>query len=405
MMFAAGVGIGLMFYGVLEPVTHMLSPPLNISPENPRAPTIGLAAASYHWGLHAWGIYSVVGISLAIAHYNKGLPLTIRYAFHNLFGNHVSGILGDIIDILAVFATLFGLATSLGLGAQQIAGGLDHIFGLANTPTTKVYVVLFITAVAIVSVVRGMEKGVKLLSELNIALAFGLFGFVLIFSPTLQIIIDTFDNFAEYATNLIPLSNPIGRIDTYFYRDWTIFYWAWWIAWSPFVGMFIARVSKGRTVREFMICGLLVPSTACILWMSVFGGAAFIQFFDQGYTQVIQAVQGSNIELALFRFLEIMPYGDLTSAFALLLIVIFFVTSMDSGSLVIDTITAGGKIDSHVSQRVFWCTFEGLTAIALLLGGGLTALQAASLITGLPFLFILLLMIISLRQALLTESR
>lgn len=405
MMFAAGVGIGLMFYGVLEPVTHMLSPPLKISPGSQEAPTIGLAAANYHWGLHAWGIYSVVGISLAISHYNKGLPLTIRYAFHSLFGDHVSGILGDVIDILAVFATLFGLATSLGLGAQQVAGGLDHIFGIANTGSTKVVIVLIITSIAIISVIRGMDRGVKLLSEINIALAFALFVFVLIASPTGDVIISALQSFLDYAVYLIPLSNPMERTDTMFYRDWTIFYWAWWIAWSPFVGMFIARVSKGRTVREFMICALLVPSTACILWMSVFGGSAFLQYFDQGYLQVIKAVQESSIELSLFRFLEFMPYSKITSVFALLLIIIFFVTSMDSGSLVIDTITAGGKIDAHVSQRVFWCTFEGLTAIALLLGGGLTALQAASLITGLPFLFVLLLMIISLRQGLLAEPK
>ena len=405
MMFAAGVGIGLMFYGVLEPVTHMLNPPLNIPVGTQEAKEIGLAATGFHWGLHAWGIYSVVGISLAISHYNKGLPLTIRYAFHSLFGDRVSGILGDVIDILAVFATLFGLATSLGLGAQQVAGGLNHVFGIANTPSTKVCIVLFITAIAIVSVVRGMDKGVKLLSEINIALAFALFCFVLLMSPKIDVMKITLQNFINYLYYIVPLSSPIDRTDTSFYHDWTIFYWAWWIAWSPFVGMFIARVSRGRTVREFMVCALLAPSSACVIWMSVFGGSAFIQYFDQGYSQVIEAVQASNIELSLFRFLELMPYANITSVFALLLIIIFFVTSMDSGSLVIDTITAGGKIDAHVSQRVFWCTFEGLTAIALLLGGGLTALQAASLITGLPFLFVLLLMTISLRQGLLAEPK
>lgn len=406
MMFAAGVGIGLMFYGVLEPVTHTLSPPLGITAAEAKGiPGLGVAAATFHWGLHAWGIYAVVGLALAIFHYNKGLPLTIRSAFYPLFGERIWGWTGHVIDILAVFATLFGLATSLGIGAQQTAAGLNYLFGIANNTNTQIVVILGITAIALVSVVRGMDKGVKLLSEINMGLAVALLLFVLVAGPTFAILTGVAENALAYARYLPALSNWIGREDTAFLHDWTTFYWAWWIAWSPFVGMFIARVSCGRTVREFLIATLLVPTTAGLIWMTTFGGAAIEQYLQEGYTGVTATVQNAEIELALFKFLETLPLAGFTSVVGIVLVVVFFVTSMDSGSLVIDTITAGGKIDAPVAQRIFWCTFEGLVAIALMLGGGLAALQAASLATGFPFVLVLLLMCVSLLRGLKSELR
>jgi BCCT family betaine/carnitine transporter len=404
MMFAAGVGIGLMFYGVLEPVTHTLTPPLGYTPGEARElPGLGVATATFHWGLHAWGIYAIVGLSLAIFHYNKGLPLTMRSGFYPLFGAKIWGWPGHVIDVLAVFATLFGLATSLGLGAQQAAAGLHYLFDIPNNTNTHVLVILCITAVALVSVVRGMDKGVKLLSEINIGLALLLLLFVLVVGPTQAILAGLVTNTVAYIEYLPALSNWVGREDTAFLHDWTTFYWAWWIAWSPFVGMFIARVSKGRTVREFLVATLLVPTTVGLIWMTTFGGAALEQYLNAGFTGVADTVRAGQIELVLFKFLESLPLSSITSILGIVLVVVFFVTSMDSGSLVIDTITAGGKIDAPVGQRIFWCTFEGLVAIALMLGGGLAALQAASLATGFPFVLVLLLMCVSLWRGLQTE--
>jgi BCCT family betaine/carnitine transporter len=404
MMFAAGVGIGLMFYGVLEPVTHSLNPPLGIEAGSAAvADGVGVVAAVYHWGLHAWGIYAVVGLALAIFHYNKGLPLTMRSAFYPLLGERIWGWPGHVIDILAVFATLFGLATSLGLGAQQTSAGLNYLFDIPNDDATQVFVIIGITAIALFSVVRGMDKGVKLLSEINMLMAMILMLFVIAVGPTLAILEGVVKNTIQYVSYIPALSNWVGRTDQAFLHDWTTFYWAWWVAWSPFVGMFIARVSHGRTVREFLVATLLVPTTVGLIWMTTFGGAAIDQYLSGDYTGVADAVRNSEIELALFKFLEVLPLPGVTSALGIVLVIVFFVTSMDSGSLVIDTITAGGKIDAPVAQRIFWCSFEGLVAIALMLGGGLAALQAASLTTGFPFVLVLLVMCVSLMQGLSDE--
>ncbi|MBT4523241.1 MAG: BCCT family transporter [Halieaceae bacterium] len=404
MMFAAGVGIGLMFYGVLEPVTHTLTPPLGYSAEQALGmPGLGVATSTFHWGLHAWAIYAVMGLALAVFHYNKGLPLTVRSAFYPLLGEKVWGWPGHLIDVLAVFATLFGLATSLGIGAQQTSAGLNYLFGIPNSNTTQVVVIMGITAIALVSVLRGMDKGVKLLSEINMGGAAILLIFVVVTGPTMAIVSGVGSNLVAYLEYLPALSNWVGREDDAFMHDWTTFYWAWWVAWSPFVGMFIARISHGRTVREFLIAALLVPTTVGLIWMTSFGGGAVEQYLQMGSTGVTEVVQNGQIELALFKYLESLPFSTISSALGIVLVIIFFVTSMDSGSLVIDSITAGGKINAPAMQRVFWCTFEGLVAIALLLGGGLGALQAASLATGLPFVIVLLLMCVSLIRGLRSE--
>jgi BCCT family betaine/carnitine transporter len=402
MLFAAGMGIGVMFYGVLEPVNHFLSPPLVPDAEGAeRVAALAMAGTILHWGLHPWGIYALVGLALAFFHYNRGLPLSIRAAFHPLLGERVWGWSGHLIDVLAVFATLFGLAASLGVGAQQASAGLAYLFGLPDDMTTRLLVIAGITSVALVSVLRGIDGGVKLLSEINIGAAALLFLFVLVAGPTVQLLGDIVHNTGTYLYFLPALSSWVGREDMYFMHDWTTFYWSWWIAWSPFVGMFIARVSRGRTIREFIVCALLIPSFVCIAWMTVFGHFAIDQYLD-GYGGVAATVQDWAPELAMFRFLEALPFTAVTSTVAIVLVMVFFITSMDSGSLVIDTITAGGKVDTPVAQRVFWCAFGGLLAAALMLGGGLVSLQALTLASGFPFCLVLLVLswslIVGLRE-------
>ena len=419
MLFAAGMGIGLMFFGVLEPVYHMaVSSPLgvpspfdadgNLIPENvDAAKAMGLAATIFHWGLHPWAIYAVMALALALFSYNKGLPLTVRSAFYPLLGDRVWGWWGHIIDILAVFATLFGLATSLGFGAQQVNAGLNHVFGLPISPTMQVLIITFITAIALVSVVRGLDGGVKVLSEINMVLAAALLVFVLLVGPTILIFKDFLGGLWAYIVDLVPLSNPVGREDTDFVQGWTSFYWAWWISWSPFVGMFIARVSRGRTVREFITCVLIIPSLVCVLWMAVFGGVAIDQVLSDPATSMVKAnvIDSYNPPLSLFAMLEALPLSSITSVLAVVLVIVFFVTSSDSGSLVIDS-TAGGKVDAPVPQRVFWACFEGAVAIVLLLSaGGLSSLQSMVISTGLPFTLVLLVMCIAIWRGLQAERR
>lgn len=401
MLFAAGVGIGMMFFGVLEPVTHTLNPPLGIDPgDEAMARSAGMSSAIFHWGLHAWATYVVVGLALAFFCFNRGLPMTLRSAFYPVIGEAVWGPVGHIIDITAVLATLFGLATSLGLGAEQMAGGLNYLFGVTPTGTVKVLLILGIIAIALASVVAGLDKGIKRLSEFNMALAALLLLFVIVAGPTLALFYTFANAVVDYLYFLPGLSNWVGREDLGFYHGWSTFYWAWWVAWSPFVGMFIARVSYGRTVREFVIWALLIPTLIGIVWMAAFGGTALHQLFTDGYRGVADAVP----ELALFKMLEGLPLTDLMSMVGLVLIAIFFVTSADSGSLVVDTITAGGKMDAPVTQRIFWCVLVGFVAIALLLGGGIQSLQALAISVGLPFCIVLLLLCYSLYRGLREEA-
>ncbi|ATJ83751.1 BCCT family transporter [Halomonas beimenensis] len=402
MLFAAGMGIGLMFYGVSEPLTHFGTAmggttvengvrtdwsPLGAAAGNQDAAiSLGMAATIFHWGLHPWGIYAVVALALALFSFNKGLPLTMRSIFYPILGERVWGWPGHVIDILAVFATLFGLATSLGLGASQASAGLSYLFGVPNTNATMVILIMGITAVALCSILLGVEKGVQRLSQLNMVLALLLLLFVIFVGPTLLIATGFFENLMSYLVNLPALSMPFGREDANFSQGWTAFYWAWWISWSPFVGMFIARVSRGRTVREFLIAVLLVPSVVSVLWMTSFGGTAIDQVVRDGF----QGVQEAALELQLFVMLGQLPLTAITSFVGIVLVMVFFITSSDSGSLVIDSITAGGKVDAPKPQRIFWALIEGAVAIALLLGGGLTALQTAVITTGLPFTLVLL---------------
>ena len=413
MLFAAGMGIGLMYFGVSEPLGHFnaaLSGPVmengvridwaplgGAEGDAAAAASLGMAATIFHWGLHPWAIYAIVALALALFSFNKGLPLTMRSVFYPILGERVWGWPGHIIDILAVFATLFGLATSLGLGATQATNGLNDLFGIPNTNTTMVVLIVAITLVAMGSVVLGVDKGVQRLSQLNIALALLLLLFVIVVGPTLLILTGFFQNLGSYITHLPALAMPFGREDTNFVSGWTAFYWAWWISWSPFVGMFIARVSRGRTVREFLISVLLVPSLVSVLWMTAFGGTAI--------SQTLQGVFADSPVDELFIMLSGLPLTQITSFIAIVLVLVFFITSSDSGSLVIDSITSGGKVNAPTSQRIFWAIIEGAIAIALLLGGGLAALQAMAVSTGLPFTLVLLVGCYAIVKGLLSEPR
>ena len=415
MLFAAGMGIGLMFFGVSEPMSHFASSmggtaadgatrtdwaPLGAAAGDAiAARDLGMAATIFHWALHPWAIYAVVALSLAFFSYNNGLPLTLRSAFYPLLGERVWGWWGHVIDITAVFATLFGLATSLGFGTEQALAGLNYLFGWGTGGLAKVILIAVITIIALISVIRGLDGGVKILSEINIALAAVLLLFVIIVGPTLTIFETIFSGGIAYAKEIIPLSNPFGREDSNFMQGWTAFYWAWWISWSPFVGMFIARISRGRTVREFIFCVIVIPMMVGIVWMGAFGGTAVSQVM----ADAAAPVKDASLELKLFVMLEQLPLTTITSLLGIVLVLCFFVTSSDSGSLVIDTITSGGKTNAPVSQRVFWCSFEGVVAATLLLVGGseaLTALQAMAVSTGFPFTVVLLAMCVSLYMGL-----
>ena len=403
MLFSAGVGIGLMFWGAAEPLAYYTGwsgTPLDVEAGTPEARKLAMSATIFHWGFHPWAVYALIGLALAFFTFNKGLPLTIRSAFYPLLGERVWGWSGHIIDALAVIATLFGLATSLGFGALQAASGLHFLFGIDPGITTQVGIIVGVTSMAILSVIRGLDRGVKVLSNINVVLAVMLLLFVLLAGPTLSILQAIPVNSANYAMDLLPLSSWFGRTDTEWYQTWTIFYWAWWISWLPFVGMFIARISRGRTIRQFLAAVLVMPVGVSVVWFSVFGTTAI----KQAQNGVGQLATGfTDASLILFQMLEHLPMTQVVSGFAVILVLVFFITSSDSGSLVIDTITAGGKLHPPVAQRIFWASMEGLVAATLLLGGGnkvLGALQAGAITTALPFSIVMLLCCVSLYRGL-----
>ncbi|GAA3909730.1 BCCT family transporter [Halomonas cibimaris] len=418
MLFAAGMGIGLIFYGVAEPVTHFSSSMGGVSTgenglrtdwaplggaegNSAAASSLAMAATIYHWGLHPWAIYAVSALALGLFSFNKGLPLTMRSVLYPMLGERVWGWPGHIVDILAVFATLFGLATSLGIGASQATAGLGYLFGIPDSNLTMVLLISGITLVALISVLAGVDKGVQRLSQLNMVLAFLLLLFVIAVGPTVGIIGGFFDNLGAYVRHLPALSNPFSRADANYSQGWTAFYWAWWISVAPLVGMFVARISRGRSVREFLIAVLLVPSVISAIWMTAFGNTAL----DQLITQQFDALAEAAVELQLFVMFSQLPLASITSFLGIVLVIVFFTTTSDSGSLVIDAITAGGKIDAPRVQRVFWVVIEGAIAIALLLGGGLTALQAMVISTGLPFSLVLLACCYAVVKGLMSEPR
>ena len=398
MLFSAGMGIGLLFYGVAEPMFHFLQPPVP-SGTAAEAARRAMGFTFLHWGLHPWAVYALVALALAFFSFNKGQPLSIRSIFYPLLGDRINGGWGNLIDILATVATLFGVATSLGFGVQQINAGLNHLIGLEQNSLVQLLLIAGITTIATISVVRGLDGGIKKLSEINIWLAMGLLLFVLLTGPTLFIFNGFLENIGAYLQNFSQMATWNETFEnTSWQNNWTVFYWAWWIAWSPFVGMFIARVSRGRTIREFLMGVLAVPTLVTFLWMTVFGNSAlYIELYKDG--GLAQAVT-ENVPLSLFLLLEHFPLTPVTSVLGVLVVISFFVTSSDSGSMVIDIITAGGNPDPPIPQRLFWAILEGVVAAALLLSGGLEALQSAVITTGLPFAAVLLLLCFSLKKGL-----
>lgn len=403
MLFSAGMGIGLLFFGVAEPITHFNSPPVGEG-NTVEAAQNAMLFTYFHWGLQAWTTYIVVGLSLAYFSFRHGLPLTMRSALYPIIGERVHGRIGHSVDVFSVLGTMFGVATSLGIGALQINAGLNYLFQVNISEITQVLIISVITGFATISVVSGLDAGIRRISELNIVLAILLLAFVLLAGPTAGLLGSFIQNIGNYLSNMTSLTfNLYAYQPNEWMGEWTLFYWAWWISWSPFVGIFIARISKGRTIREFILGVLLVPTGFTFLWLSIFGNSAlFIELGGDG--GAISAATLNQMPTALFVLLEQLPWTTVVSMVAVLLIVTFFVTSSDSGSLVIDTITSGDNKDSATWQRLFWAVSQGIVASVLLVGGGLAALQAATLSSALPIAFIMILMCLGLARKLKTEE-
>ena len=403
MLFSAGMGIGLLFWSVAEPIFHYNSNPLIDNSDKVDAAKSAMSLTFLHWGVHAWAIYAIVGVALAFFTFNRKLPLTIRSIFYPLFGNKIYGPLGDAIDIISVIATIFGLATSLGFGVQQVNAGLSYLFNIESNTSIQIILILVITGMATLSLILGLDKGIRRLSEWNMRLALLLLTFVIVVGPTVFIFKSLVQNIGQYLNNFLELSfwteSYRGVIkEKHWQNSWTIFYWAWWIAWSPFVGIFIARISKGRTIKEFVLGVLLVPTLLTFIWMSVFGGSALYQEL-LGNTIITEAVN-ENVSTAIYTLLEQYPFAFISSLLAVIIVASFFITSSDSGSMVVDMLTSGGRHDAPVGQKVFWASMEGLVAGILLVGGGLTALQTASILTGLPFAILLIVLCFSFYKSL-----
>lgn len=403
MLFSAGMGIGLLFWSVAEPIFHYNSNPLIDNTDKIEAAKSAMGITFLHWGIHAWAIYAVVGLALAFFTFNRKLPLTIRSIFYPLLGDKIYGPIGDAIDIISVIATIFGLATSLGFGVQQVNAGLNYLFGLEISSGVQIVLIIVITAMATLSLVLGLDKGIRRLSEWNMRLALLLLVFVILVGPTLFIFKSFVQNLGHYLSEFFELSfwtesyKGVKEVK-HWQNSWTVFYWAWWIAWSPFVGIFIARISKGRTIKEFIFGVLLVPTLLTFIWMSVFGGSALYQELLGNH--VITEAVNENVATAIYKLLEQYPFAFLSSLLAVLLVASFFITSSDSGSMVVDTLTSGGRHDAPVGQKIFWASMEGTVAGILLVGGGLTALQTASILTGLPFAILLIVLCFSFYKSL-----
>ncbi len=398
MLFSAGMGIGILFWSVGEPVNHFTNPPHG-EPGTVEAASTAMEITFLHWGLHAWGIYALVGMALAFFTFNRKLPLTISSVFYPMLGKKVHGPWGKVINVLAVVATLFGLATSLGLGVKQVSAGLAHLFNVNDTVNTQVVLITLITLAATGSVVAGLSAGVRRLSNINMVIGAIFLIFIIIVGPSLFIFDSFVQNTGAYLQNFFRMSTWTESYQQSDWQNgWTVFYWAWWISWSPFVGMFIARISRGRTLKEFVLAVLIVPTILTFLWLSTFGGSAL--FLEINAMADIAGAVSENVATSLFVLLEQFPMAMLTSIVGVVMVIGFFVTSSDSGSLVVDSLTAGGKLDAPVAQRIFWAVTEGAVAAVLLVGGGLGALQTAAISTGLPFAIILILMARSLLKGL-----
>ncbi|AMA46324.1 BCCT family transporter [Pseudomonas alabamensis] len=399
MLFSAGMGIGLMFFGVAEPVMHFAKPPFGDG-GTVQAAGEAMRITFFHWGLHAWAIYAIVALILGYFSYRHGLPLTLRSALYPLIGERIYGPIGHAVDIFAIIGTVLGVATSLGFGVAQINTGLNALFGIPVSTPIQIVLIIGTTFLATLSVVSGLDKGVRRLSELNLGLAVLLMLMVIVLGPTVLILQTFVQNTGGYLSEIVSRTlNLYAYQPTDWIGGWTLFYWGWWLAWSPFVGLFIARISRGRTIREFVTGVLLVPSGFTLLWMTVFGNTAIHMILDQGLTDLAMAVD-KDTSLALFAFLEHFPFASAISTLAIVMVVVFFVTSADSGAMVVDMIASNGQDKTPVRQRIFWASSMGLVAIALLLADGLKALQAATIASALPFTIALLFSMRGLLKAL-----
>jgi choline/glycine/proline betaine transport protein len=403
MLFAAGMGIGLMFFGVAEPLMHYLSPP-TAQTGTVEAVKEAMKMTFFHWGLHAWAIYTIVALVLAYFSYRHNLPLTLRSALYPLIGEKIYKWPGHLVDIFAVVSTVFGVATSLGLGASQVNAGFSYLFGLDVSTTNQIIIMCIITGLAVISVATGLDKGIKILSETNMFLAVTLLILIFVLGPTVFLLQAYLQNIGDYLADIVHNTfNLFAYKKTDWIGGWTIFYWGWWLAWAPFVGLFIARISRGRTIRQFIIGVMLIPTVFTLLWMTIFGNSAIDLVHNQGVVALGEMVSQDS-SVALFVFLENFPLSTLLSGFSVLMIVIFFVTSCDSGAMVVDMLCSHGKNDTPLWQRVYWAVGIGVVAAVLLLAGGLNALQTMTIASALPFTIVLLLAIIGLIKALRVEG-
>lgn len=395
MLFSAGIGNGLVLFSIADPVRDFLNPPRPAGSEPALIAQEAINFSFLHHGIHGWAIYSVVGLSLAYFTFNRKMPLTLRSAFYPLLGNRIYGWMGDVIDIMAVITTLFGLATTIGFGVGQINSGLTHVFGIPSSLFYQIIIILFITLAATISAFSGINKGVQMLSKLNVRIALVIFLMVLILGPTTFILKSYVQNIGSYLTNFVDMSTWTEALrGTDWQKTRTIMYWGWWISWSPFVGTFIARISRGRTIKEFILCVLILPALVTFLWFSAFGGTTMRDIL-LGDTAMIAAVN-DNISTALYVFFEKFPLSMVLKVLGVVLISSFIITSADSGALVVDSITSGGKLKTSPIQRVIWAVATGVIAAVLMYGGGLNALQTAVTISGLPFAILLVMMCFSL---------
>lgn len=403
MLFAAGMGIGLMFFGVAEPVMHYLSPP-TAEPGSLEAIKEAMKITFFHWGFHAWAIYAIVALILAYFSYRQGLPLTLRSALHPIIGDKIYGWPGHVVDIFAVVGTVFGVATSLGLGSSQVNAGLNYLVGIDISQINQIAIMCMIIFLASVSVATGLDKGIKILSEINMGLAILLMLLIFIVGPTVFLLQAYVQNIGAYLSELVSNTfNLFAYEKKNWIGGWTIFYWGWWLAWAPFVGLFIAKISKGRTIREFVIGVLLIPTAFTLLWMTIFGNSAISQIVDNNFTRLGEMI-ASNSAVGLFVFLETLPWSNILIVLSIAMIVIFFVTSCDSGAMVIDMLCSNGRNDTPIWQRLFWAISVGVVAAVLTLIGGLETLQTMTIISALPFSVVLLIACYGLGKALKVES-
>ncbi|GEL76031.1 glycine betaine uptake BCCT transporter [Tenuibacillus multivorans] len=407
MLFSAGMGIGLVFWGAAEPISHYNTPPFQVGSDS-EAAKVAMRYSFFHWGLHPWAIYSVLALALAYFQFRKDSPGLISSTLKPLFGDRMDGGYGTLVNVIAVFATIFGVATSLGLGAQQISSGLGFIFdGLTNNFTLQFIIIIVVTILFMISAISGLDRGIKYLSTTNICLAILLLIFMLFAGPTNFIMNFFTTTLGTYIQKLPAMSfrmAPFSEENTGWLKDWTIFYWAWWIAWAPFVGMFIARVSRGRTVREFVVGVLLVPTIFGALWFAVFGGSAIALEYNEGLN-LFSVIEDIGTEAALFTVFENYQFTTITSILTIFLISTFFITSADSATFVLGMQTTGGSLDPALRVKIAWGIVQSATAAVLLWQGGLGALQTASIIAAFPFAFILIMIIFSIIKEFKEEGR